>query len=329
MTSSEIIVTQKEKTLIDDLLPSINGKNSNSRNYIDDLSSKNFDLKSLKSEKGEIVEFFTEHNVVLIQFCLEGECFCTSETVKNPFLFGHTTYNILYIPKGEVYITPISEEVQLLNIFLEEAFFFRQMPENHSAFNNKRNNTFGAVFKKNHYINAKIEHILNEITTCEFDGHLKTLYLKAKMIELIGLQLAQAKEQKVVELKPAEIDKMREVKELIANNLNESYSLSYLARVAGTNEQYLKKHFKLLYGNTVFGYINSCKMQKAKELLLTGNHQITEIAKVVGYRHATHFTSAFKKFFGFVPKMIKTKFLFGSYLSLNFELELLEVIIAI
>lgn len=328
MTSSENIVTRKEKTWRDALAPQINEEHFNVINYIDDLSSSNFDIKNLKPEKGCNTAFFTEHNLVLMQFNLQGESLCASTTAKKPVLFDHATYNILYIPKGEVYITPISEEVQLLNIFLEEAFFFRQMPENHTAFLYQHNNTFGAIFKKNHYINAKIEHILNEITSCDFDGHLKTLYLKAKMIELVGLQLAQAKEQQTVGLKSAEVEKMIEVKELISNNLNESYSLSYLARVAGTNEQYLKKHFKLLYGNTVFGYITTCKMQKAKELLLTGKYQVTEIAEMVGYRHATHFTSAFKKFFGFVPKMIKTKLgLFGSYLTLHFEL--LEVFIAI
>lgn len=327
MTSSENIVTRKEKTFIDELTLQGNGKHFNAINYIGDLSSINFDIKNLISKKGEAISFFTKHNLVLMQFCLHGESVCTSNATKKTVLFDNATYNILYIPKGEVFVTPISEEVQLLNIFLEEAFFFRQMPENHSAFYYKDSNTFGPIFKKNHYINAKIEHILNEITNCEFEGHLETLYLKAKMIELIGLQLAQAKEQKAVGLKSAEVEKMIEVKELIANNLNESYSLSYLARVAGTNEQYLKKHFKLLYGNTVFGYITMCKMQKAKELLLTGKYQITEIAEMVGYRHATHFTSAFKKFFGFVPKMVKTKFLFGSYLSFN--LELLELLIAI
>lgn len=328
MTSSENIVTRKEKTLRDEQAAHVNGKLLGAVNYIYDLSSSNFDIKTLKSVKGETVEFFTEQNLVLTQFNLQGETLCNNKTVKKTILFDHATYNTLYIPKGELYITPISEEVHLLNIFLEEAFFFRQMPEDHGAFLYQSNNTFGAIFKKNHYINAKIEHILNEITNCGFDGHLKTLYLKAKMIELIGLQLAQAKEQQTVGLKSAEVEKMMEVKELIANNLNESYSLSYLARVAGTNEQYLKKHFKLLYGNTVFGYITTCKMQKAKELLLTGRYQVTEIAEMVGYRHATHFTSAFKKFFGFVPKMIKNKLgLFGSYLTLNFEL--LEVFIAI
>ncbi len=134
------------------------------------------------------------------------------------------------------------------------------------------------------------------------------LYLKAKVIELLTLQLAQSVEETTTYLKPDEIEKMILVKRLIEDNLNESYSLAYLAKAAGTNEQYLKKHFKVLHGHTVFGYMLACKMQKAKELLLKDEYRITEIAEIVGYNHATHFTVAFKKFFGYLPSALKPKF---------------------
>jgi len=327
MTPSEILVTQKEKIITDFYT-------SASSSYkpivhIEDLSYRNFEFKNLTLSKGDNREYKTERNVILMQFCLQGECLYQTSDGKKPISFKTATYNIINIPKGNFYINPISDEVCLLNIYIDEHFFFRQMPENHLAFTCRTNNTFSSIFTKNLYINAKLANTLNEITSCEFDGHLKTLYLKAKIIELIALQLAQAAEKKTISLKSIEIERMVEVKELIENNLQVSYSLAYLARVAGTNEQYLKKHFKILYGNTVFGYMLACKMQKAKELLLNEKHRIAEVAETVGYSHATHFTNAFKKFFGYLPRVLKTKVLLGGYFSLGFEIELLEVLVVV
>ncbi|WP_154647985.1 helix-turn-helix domain-containing protein [Pedobacter arcticus] len=155
------------------------------------------------------------------------------------------------------------------------------------------------------------------------------LYLKAKIIELLTLQFFQYEEEKTVGLKQEDIEKMTMVKALIESNINEVYSLAYLARVAGTNEQYLKKHFKILFGSTVFGYMLACKMEKAKELLSTGKHKITEVSETVGYKHATHFTTAFKKFFGYLPSLAKRNFMFGGCFWFNVKAEIFEVLIMV
>lgn len=329
MTSSENLVTQKEISTLGCQMPTVSHKDFPSSEHIEDLSATNFQFKNFEFENENHIplKFITEKNVVLMQFCFQGECVYKSSNGKKSAAFKNSEYNILYIPKGDFNFTARSKELSLLNIYIEEEFFLRQIPSEHIIFKHKKKNTFGAVLSKNHYINPKIKSILNEINTCEFDGHLKMLYLKAKVIELLTLQLAQAEEETGIELKLDEIEKMMKVKELIENNLSEFYSLAYLAKTAGTNEQYLKKHFKILHGHTVFGYILTCKMQKAKEMLLTGNYRITEIAEIVGYKHATHFTSAFKKFFGYLPRAIKTKFFLSSYFMLDMEYELLELIL--
>ena len=313
MTSSEILVTQKEKIKSD--------------YAVQELLFTNFLFKNLHFESQTTLRYLTDRNIILMQFSLHGDCTYKSGTGKKGILCKNAAYNIIYVPKGTFVLETSSLATNILTIYIEEEFFFRQFPKGHIAFNHKNSNTFGVVFPKNLYINPKLKNVLHEMNTCEFDGHLKMLYLKAKVFELLTLQLAQHEEEKSVALKDSEIEKMILVKELIDNNVEESYSLAYLAKVAGTNEQYLKKHFKLLHGNTVFGYMLSCKMQKAKEMLLTGQYRITEISEMIGYRHATHFTSAFKKFFGYLPKMLKTKILLGGYFSLN--LEILEVLVAI
>lgn len=65
------------------------------------------------------------------------------------------------------------------------------------------------------------------------------------------------------------------------------------------------KGFKELLGVTLFTYLTDIRMEKAKELLLDGNSTIREVAEIAGYSYPRHFTTAFKKKFGFSPQELK------------------------
>jgi len=46
-------------------------------------------------------------------------------------------------------------------------------------------------------------------------------------------------------------------------------------------------------------------MEKARQLLTAGDMKIAEVAHTLGYKHATHFTAAFKKHVGFLPNKVR------------------------
>lgn len=320
MTLYEILSTRKEKT--DTYYPRVARCCDDSEKHNYDLSFNNFLYKNFNhKEKGtSLSRLITEQDIVIMQFCINGVYTYKNTQGKKLASLKALEYNILFIPKGEFLIDLTGEESNCINIYIKKDFFWKHMPE---GYFNQKSDGIAKVFPKNLYINSRLKSVLNEVNACEFEGHLRLLYIKAKIIELLTLQLAQYEEEKSTpSLKPIEIEKMMLVKNIIESNLTETHTITSLARAVGTNEQYLKTHFKILFGSTVFGHVLSCKMQKAKEMLLTGKYRITEIAEIVGYKHATHFTSAFKKFFGYLPQTLKTsKIFFGTYFSIGFELE--------
>ena len=83
------------------------------------------------------------------------------------------------------------------------------------------------------------------------------------------------------------------------------HSLQSLSRAFCLNEFKLKKGFKELFGDTVFGYIHSLRMQHARSLILDEKMNINKVAGKVGYKNANHFSTAFKKQFGIAPSLIK------------------------
>ncbi|PID55562.1 hypothetical protein CSB45_15380, partial [candidate division KSB3 bacterium] len=78
-------------------------------------------------------------------------------------------------------------------------------------------------------------------------------------------------------------------------------SISSLAKRVGTNECYLKKGFRDKMGMSIGEYICELRMARALDLLETGKHTVTETALAVGYNNLSHFSIAFKKFYGKSP----------------------------
>lgn len=331
MTASEILVTQKEKETELNLTLTFINHEAQIPPMIKNLIFSKFHFRKFLTEEADPnpIRITADQDVFLIQVCVKGSSIIKNSSQKKVVSFKQAAYNIIFLPKSETLTLVNSGDFELMHIYLSTDFFSRYTPEDYNFPNSV--STSSKLFPKNLYLSPKLKHILNEITLCDFSGNLKNLYTKAKIIELLTLQLAQYEEEKLVPttLKASEVEKMMVVKELIENNLNEPQTISSLARAAGTNEQYLKQHFKILFGNTVFGHMLACKMEKSKEMLLTGKYRITEIAEMVGYKHATHFTSAFKKFFGCLPQSFKTRLFFGGYFSFTLKFEALEILMMI
>lgn len=94
----------------------------------------------------------------------------------------------------------------------------------------------------------------------------------------------------------------------ISENLSENLSIQQLASLAGMNRTKLQENFKLIFGKTINAFTKDLKMQKAKELLTSHSAvSLKEVAAMIGYKHANHFSAAFKNYFDCTPSAFKSK----------------------
>lgn len=84
-------------------------------------------------------------------------------------------------------------------------------------------------------------------------------------------------------------------------NMSEEQSLSLYAKKYGYNASYLSSLFKKEMNKSFVEYVISYRIAKAKELVLTTDKQIQEIAVVVGYKEYFHFSKVFKQHVGVSP----------------------------
>lgn len=141
---------------------------------------------------------------------------------------------------------------------------------------------------------------------------LNQLKIQSNLIEIIAHQIdglmVENDKQQVIVIKN-HYDKIMYAKKLIDNDVSKNFTIPELAKEVGTNEQYLKKYFKEYFGKTVSNYITERKMNYAKELIVSGDYRVADVARMTGYKHSTHFTTAFKKYFGFIPNSLRYSYL--------------------
>ncbi|RYF21610.1 MAG: hypothetical protein EOO42_10235, partial [Flavobacteriales bacterium] len=166
MTTSENLVTRKEITDVKTLKsPADYAETLEWHEKIDNFSFGNYHINDffLVDEQVKTIKFSTNRNLILMQFCLDGECTLKKQTNKATFTLTAATHNSFYIPKGDFYLDKTSTTLNLLHIYVDEDFFFRQMPDQHEAFDIRVKNLFNAIFSSNIHIGPKIKSILVEV----------------------------------------------------------------------------------------------------------------------------------------------------------------------
>ncbi len=133
-----------------------------------------------------------------------------------------------------------------------------------------------------------------------------SLYLEGKSLELISLHLAALgldhQRAAVTLLNLNEKKQILRARALLVKDLLTPPTLNDLAAMTGLSVAKLQAGFRQTYGKSVFDYFREYRMQEARILLEKAETNVSETAWQVGYTNVSHFSAAFKKRFGILPK---------------------------
>jgi len=87
----------------------------------------------------------------------------------------------------------------------------------------------------------------------------------------------------------------------LQRDLENPPTLQALGREVGCSPFYISRVFSEEKGMTISRYLRKLRLDKAAELLRTGNYNVTEAAMAVGYSSLSHFSKAFAEQFGACP----------------------------
>ncbi|MBN3957583.1 helix-turn-helix transcriptional regulator [uncultured Nostoc sp.] len=153
-----------------------------------------------------------------------------------------------------------------------------------------------------HQMHLALEQILHS----PHQGMMKRMYLESKIIELLSWQLTQFVETQqeqylFTNLKPVDVEKIYQAKEILIQNHIQPPSLIDLAQQVGLHHMKLKLGFREIFSTTAFGCLRDYRLEQAKQFLQEGKMTVEEVVNVVGYSHLGHFRNAFKRKFGITP----------------------------
>lgn len=102
-----------------------------------------------------------------------------------------------------------------------------------------------------------------------------------------------------------------QIVEIMMKNIREDcsrhYTLSEMAQECHLTETYFSGLFKKIAGRSPLSYITQVRVEKAKELMLSTDYKLVQIAVAVGYEDYQYFTKVFKKAAGETPGEYKAR----------------------
>lgn len=159
-------------------------------------------------------------------------------------------------------------------------------------------------------IHLDVQAALRLLVKTDFQGIRRTSFVSAKVIELCSFvadAIAAFRDDRAGNFTFSDRDLaiFDKARQLLSTQFSPPLTIPALAKAIGTNTNKLKAGFKLIYGMTIFEFANQHRMEYAITLLSTRHIPISEVAHAVGYRSQASFSTAFKEYFGRLPRDVR------------------------
>lgn len=307
------------------------GKGTEERNHTIDLPGATCDARTILFNGVSITygEFNIPHRlnlhaeidkpVIEMHFTLAGQSrIIPGGRGKHFFSFDTNRHNLTYAPYFDGLMELSSSgSFRMFEVNFSRRYFER-IADSGSAILDRMLNAMerGEVAQaagRNLIITPAMLQIIHSVESSAYAGACQKLYLESKVLELFSLQLEQLeKDSKDPQRRYSqqEINRLLEARQLLLANLSQPPTIAGLSQLTGINDFKLKRGFRDVFGNTIFGTLTDARMQAAYKKLEEGVMNVNEAAAYIGYSNASHFAVAFKRKYGFLPAQVKPTFLY-------------------
>jgi AraC-like DNA-binding protein len=157
------------------------------------------------------------------------------------------------------------------------------------------------------FFSPGMKRLIQDILCFDMADQLSPFFYEASVLMMLTMVLDRIQPvSRPFRYSIHEKESATEARNLLVADFSEKYSIRDLARKTGTSETRLQLTFKHLYGNTLFEYAQTARLDFAKLLLLDTHATVQSVAERCGYPDNSNLTAAFKKRFGCSPDAFRS-----------------------
>lgn len=259
------------------------------------------------SNEVKVIEKDIDSSFIQFHFCLKGDCKFIFNEGRYTLPILEETSLLLYNPQRDL---PIHLETNpnswLVSIVISIEKFHGLFSQEASYITFLSDDNKDKKYYNDGKISPSLAIVLNQLLNYNLNTSMKHLYFKGKAYELLSLYFNRNEDANVEQcpflVDESNVIKIRKAKDIVISRMAEPPSLQELADEIELSLKKLKEGFKQIYGDSVYSFLFDYKMEVARKLLESGDHNVNEVGLKVGYSTASHFIAAFKKKYGTTPK---------------------------
>ena len=156
------------------------------------------------------------------------------------------------------------------------------------------------------------EYILPDVSLAFSQLHMAdpsaasaSMYFEGKVLEIISKVMDWQTNRRdfpdTQSIADVDMDLVRRVGAFLKKNCDRQITIERLGQIFYTNKNKLSYLFMLVYGVSIIEFVQTQRMERAKELLVDTDMSMKEIAALVGYKNQGSFSDVFKHFMGLTP----------------------------
>lgn len=278
------------------------------------IRNEHFDILTLSSDFEDDIQVknLEDTTHVSLHFQIQGSSTANISGLPAGMTMGTSQNNLIHcVQPTSTFIFPKQKNYRYVCVGLKQDFFREVLAECGSDFelfiNKSRTQETFSLYQSNQPTSADQLLAINAIQNPPIADSLRVAYIRSKVKELLFLTVSGYHQEKTKEHFPfnsRDRDKLYAVQEYITQHFLLPHSLESLSKTFLLNEFKLKKGFKVLFGTTVFKYIQTLRLNFAFTLLKDSAYSQSEVAVTIGYESETAFIRAFKEFAGITPGVV-------------------------
>ena len=158
-------------------------------------------------------------------------------------------------------------------------------------------------------LNEEYRRIINELWEINDADPLQNIYYNNRISLLIEqfftmMHAEMLKPKGKHKVTADDVVKLKKVEAILHSPGKSPPNIDTLAKKYSMTKAKLSQAFKEVYGTSIYNYYQHQRMQKAHELLSSGNFSVKEVGEKLGYKNLSNFVLAFTNQFNTSPKSL-------------------------